>query len=108
MSSSLSLSVSAGQTNYIQVGGVNGASGILQLNYSLATTTIIKSMSMTPQGQQLQIVGRPNLNFSIQASTNLANWVTLITTNSATGIFDYIDSDSVNLPRRYYRALILP
>jgi hypothetical protein len=108
MSSSLSLSVSAGQTNYIQVDGVNGASGILQLNYSLATTTIIKSMSMTAQGQQLQIVGRPNLNFSIQASTNLANWVTLITTNSATGIFDYIDSDSVNLPRRYYRALILP
>ena len=33
--------VSSGNTNYVLVDGVNGASGILQLNYSLATTTIL-------------------------------------------------------------------
>jgi len=109
-SSSLSLPVTAGITNYIVVDGVSGVSGILQLNYSLATTTVIKALGRTPQGtQHLQVVGRPDLHLSIQASTNLINWISLITTtNSPTGVFDYFDNDSVNMPLRYYRALLLP
>ena len=108
--SSLSLPVQAGKTNYIVVDGVNGATGILQLNYSLATTTIIKSLGVTAQrATHLQILGRPDLHFSLQVSTNLVNWTSLfITTNRPSGVFDYVDIDSVNLPRRYYRALLLP
>ena len=61
--SSLILPVEAGKTNYILVDGVNGVTGILQLNYSLATTTLIKSLGVTPQGaQHLQILGRPDLH----------------------------------------------
>src|SRR5206468_603721 len=41
--SSLNLPVQVGKTNYILVDGVNGATGVLQLNYSLATSTLIKS-----------------------------------------------------------------
>jgi hypothetical protein len=108
--SSLSLPVVAGQTNYIVVDGVNGITGILQLNYSLATTSLIKSLGVTLLGQpHLQVTGRPDLHFSIQSSTNLINWTSLITaTNSPTGVFDFIDNSSANPPRRYYRALLLP
>ena len=65
---------------------------------------------MTPQGAiHVQLIGRPDLHFSIQASTNLMNWTSLVTaTNPPTGVFDYIDNDSVSMARRYYRALLLP
>src|SRR6185295_4994237 len=62
--SSLSLPVEAGKTNYLLLDGVNGVSGILQLNFSLATTTVIQSLGLTPQGaQHLQVLGRPDLHF---------------------------------------------
>jgi hypothetical protein len=109
LSSSLSFPVVAGQTNYIDVDGVNGATGILQLNYSLATSTILKSTGVTPQGEKkLQVLGRVNMHFSLQASTNLTTWTTLITTNCPEAVFDYIDTDSISIPKRYYRALLLP
>jgi len=109
LSSSLSFPVVAGQTNYIDVDGVNGATGILQLNYSLATSTILKSTGVTPQGEKkLQVLGRANMHFSLQASTNLTTWTTLITTNCPEAVFDYIDTDSISIPKRYYRALLLP
>ena len=99
----------AGQTNYIDIDGVNGVTGILQLNFSLATQTILRSAGVTPEGaQHLQVFGHTNLHFSIQASTDLARWSTLITTNSTGTVYDYIDADSINMPHRYYRALLLP
>ncbi len=74
LTSSLSVPVSAGQTNYIVVDGVNGVTGILQLNFSLATQTILRSAGMTPEGaQHLQVFSHTNLHFSLQASTNLVS-----------------------------------
>jgi len=109
LTSSLSFPVTAGQTNYIVVDGVNGATGILQLNYALATQTILRSAGVTPSGaQHLQVVGRPNMHFALQASTNLSTWSTLITTNCPDALFDYIDTNSITIPKRYYRALLLP
>jgi len=109
LTSSTSFPVSPGQTNYVCVDGVNGAMGILQLNYSLATQTILKSTGVTPQGAlKLQVLGRANMNFSLQVSTNLSSWATLFTTNSPGTVFDYIDTNSVGMPKRYYRALLLP
>jgi len=108
--SSLSVPVEVGKTNFILVDGVNGVSGVLQLNFSLATTTVIQSLGLTPQREQhLQVLGRPDLHFSIQASSNLVTWTSLIdVTNPSSGVFDYIDTNSINVPRRYYRALLLP
>jgi hypothetical protein len=34
--------------------------------------------------------------------------MTLVTTNSNGTVFDYVDADSVNMPQRFYRALLLP
>jgi hypothetical protein len=107
--SSVTLPVEAGKTNYILVDGANGATGILQLNYSLVTTTVLKSLGKTAQGaERLQVNGRTNLHFTIQSSSNLVNWISLVTTTAPTGQFEYIDAASINSPRRFYRAILLP
>ena len=109
ITSSLSLQVEVGKTNYILVDGVNGASGILALNYSLVTSTAIKLVGVTQDGaQRLQVTGRPNLHFTIQASADMVAWTSLITTTSVSGVFDYIDTNSATVPRRFYRAVLLP
>jgi hypothetical protein len=109
ITSKIVIPVTAGQTNYIDIDGVNGTNGVLQLNYSLLTTTIINVVGTTPQGAQIvEVNGRTNLNFAIQYSIDLDNWNTLITTNSPTGVFDFPDQGSIASPRRYYRALVLP
>jgi hypothetical protein len=107
--SALSVPVQAGQTNYVLVDGVSGATGILQLNYSLATTTLLKIVGQTPAGANIvQVNGRPSLNFSLQASTNFVHWTTLVTTNAPDGVFNHTDTAGIPLFRRYYRALIHP
>jgi hypothetical protein len=109
LTSALTFTVAAGQTNYIDVDGVNGATGVLQLNYSLVTSAALKLLGRTAQGfPHLQVSGRAGMHFTIQASTNLATWVPLLTTNSATATFDYIDTAAPVPERRYYRALLLP
>jgi hypothetical protein len=94
----------------VEVDGVNGVSGVLQLNYSLVNGAVLKSFSRAPpqMAAHLQVVGLPNMRFTIQASTNFVNWVPVLTTNSATGIYDFIDQASPNIPHRFYRALMLP
>ena len=107
--SSLNLPVQVGKTNYVLVDGVGGATGILQLNYSLATDTVLKYLGVTPQGaQHLQVVGRTNLHFTLQRSPDMKNWTSLFTTNAVTGVYDYVDSSAGGSPARYYRALLLP
>ena len=108
--SAVNFPVTAGQTNYVEVDGVNGVNGVLQLNYSLLNGAVLKSFSPVPpqMSAHLQVVGLPNMHFTIQASTNLVNWVPVLTTNSSTGIYDFVDPASPNMPRRFYRALMLP
>lgn len=108
--SSLTVPVNGGQTNYILVDGVGGATGILQLNYSLATATILKLTGRTPEGlNQIQVNGRAGLKFTLQGSLDMKSWTSLITaTNSANGTFDFTDNTSTDLPNRFYRALVLP
>jgi hypothetical protein len=107
--SALGYSAIAGQTNYVEVDGLNGATGTLVLNYSLMNPAVLKSLGVTTQrAVHLQVNGLPSMHFTIQTSTNLLNWSALLTTNSASGTFDYIDNASPGIPRRFYRALMLP
>ena len=48
------------------------------------------------------------MRFTLQASSNLVSWVSLVTNTSASGSFDFTDTRSTNAPRRFYRALMLP
>lgn len=109
LTSAMSFPVTAGVTNYVDVDGVNGATGTLQFNYSLVTSATMKSLGLNTHGSpHLQVNGRPGMHFAIQASTDLRHWVSLLTTNSAAASFDYVDPAAPVQPRRFYRALLLP
>ena len=53
---------------------------------------------------RLNVNGAPGTDYSIQASTDLTNWITLAVLTNATGTFQFVDPDSTNLPRRFYRV----
>jgi len=109
MDSALNIPVQIGATNFVLVDGVNGAVGTLYLNYSLATTTVLKVAGRSANGANIiRINGRPGLNFRLQASADMKAWSTLTTTSAPTGVLDYTDDSSIGVARRYYRALILP
>jgi hypothetical protein len=55
-------------------------------------------------GFQFQIAGVPGANYAVQASTNLVDWLSLITN---TAPFTFTDTNGV-WPQCYYRALYLP
>jgi len=109
LDSSLSVPVVAGQTNVVLVDGVNGASGVLQLNYSLLSSIALKSLGTTPAGDYLmQVVSRTNANFSLQRSSNMLQWTSILTTNSPSGVFNYADPKPPGSVRFFYRAQLLP
>jgi hypothetical protein len=107
--SSLSIPVTAGQTNYVVLDGVGGATGTLQLNFSLVTTSSLQSLGKTAQGaNRVRLIGHAGMKFTIQGSANLQQWSSLITTNSTLDTFDFTDNSSTNVQTRYYRALMQP
>src|SRR5262249_51276700 len=107
--SATNVMVQAGQTNYIVVDGVNGASGTLRLNYSLVTPSSLRSMGFTPQrAHVLQLSTHAGARFSIQVSSNMTSWSTILTTNVPVNLFQFIDNGAITAPRRFYRALMLP
>jgi hypothetical protein len=83
----------------------------LRLNYALVTPSAL-SLSIpalsTPQLGRVRVSGHAAMRFTLQASSNLVNWVPLFTTNSATAVFEFTDPESVRSSRRYYRAVMLP
>jgi len=56
----------------------------------------------------LRLSGTPNMAFAIEASTNLAQWVSLKTNVTTGGYFDYVDQGAISLPRRFYRGRWVP
>jgi len=65
----------------------------------------------TKSGSQFQffVTGSTGLNYTIQASTNLAssNWSSILITNPTVNTFQFSDPNATN-PSRYYRILIGP
>lgn len=107
--SALSVSVTAGVTNFVMVDGVNGQTGILVLNYSLVTASALTCIGMTSESYPiLRLTGRPDMVFTFEVSSNMLIWAPLVTTNSPSEIFDYTDESAPNGMTRYYRALMLP
>ena len=56
-------------------------------------------------GFQLSVTGNDGLNTTVQASTNLVNWVNLFTGVSP---FVFTDTSASNYPSRFYRAIVGP
>ena len=85
-------------TNTVSAPSVFGDSSevppmLTNLNYS-ATRTV-----------QLTLLGIPSFNYTIQSSTNLMDWTSLVT-NSAP--FDFADTNAFIPSMRFYRSLLIP
>jgi hypothetical protein len=66
---------------------------------------VISNTSLT-NSFRFRVTATPFLPFTIQRSANLSTWVSMLTTNTATGIFDFRDTNSV--VRRFYRVMQFP
>jgi len=62
----------------------------------------------TPGQAHLRVTGAPGTNYAIQVATDLNSasvyWVSLVTSNSLTGTFDYLDPQATNTVG-FYRAV---
>jgi hypothetical protein len=69
----------------------------------------IRFLSRTSEGWALlRVFGQAGSRWSLDATTNFANW-TPLTTNTVTGAsFDHVDMTATGLTRRFYRARFVP
>jgi hypothetical protein len=56
-------------------------------------------------GVQFQVAGVPGFNYAVQTSTNLIDWVPLLTNSSP---FIFTDANATNSPQQFYRTLYVP
>ncbi len=73
-----------------------------------ATAPQISNAGRTNGQFGFQIGGATNFNYTVQASTNLVSWSSLITTNPLVLPFHWTDAQAANFPRRFYRVLLGP
>ncbi len=94
-----------------------GATGVAALvkdtSFPLATRPapvppILQILPLPPQASQfeLRLIGEPNRFYQIQATDNLSTWTNLFTTNSVSGVFDFVDTNSPNFNLRLYRGKV--
>ena len=76
------------------------------MNFSVANAAAaIVANSANSNSVKLSFLGIPNLNYTVQASTNLIDWQDIATISSQTnGAFFFSDS-TTNFTRRFYRAV---
>jgi len=98
---------SANEGDYRVVAG-NFAGSVVSVPATVLLDSPLRmgALGMNDDGQfQLRLIGQGNTNYMLQASTNLTNWVSLLTNAVPNGIFDYVDVASSNLSHRFYRAV---
>ncbi|MGH7991907.1 MAG: immunoglobulin domain-containing protein [Limisphaerales bacterium] len=68
------------------------------------------SVTSTTVGGQLHltVAGEVGPDYAVQASTNLAGWQTIFTTNSPPTPFDWTDPNTSTFPVRFYRVVVGP
>ena len=59
-------------------------------------------------GFQLQFATIPGTTVAIEASTNLVDWQTLVTTNSGSGTVGFLDQTAAGFAQRFYRSRQVP
>ena len=102
----------ANTTNNMKVVVTDNGSPNLSATQNLGVTVNLPSQpsvqvsSGTPIS--LLVTGDAGPDYTVQASTNLANWLNLFTTNSPALPFNWFDSDAGNFPQRFYRVLLGP
>jgi len=109
LDSALVVPVVAGRTNFIEIDGVNGATGVLKFNYNLVVPSTLTAMGRNGSGQfQFLITGKPGMAFNIQHTTNLRSWTNLFSGTDPDGSYLFTDTSPTPPAARFYRLLMLP
>ncbi len=69
---------------------------------------VIQSFSFSGGQPTMLIGGAAGCTYTVQASTNLSAWTTLLTTNPPTLPFEWTDTAAIHVPARFYRVLLQP
>jgi hypothetical protein len=91
----------------------NGAGNLAATQSFTVTVTsparpTVSSLSSTGSGFQFMVSGDFGPDYTLQASTNLTAWATILTTNSPALPFTWTDAAATNYPTRFYRVLLGP
>jgi hypothetical protein len=102
-------------TPRLAITSTNGASLTATQTFWVSVLPAAKPTLVTPQWRaslfSLSISGDPGPDYTIQATTNLANplsWASLLTTNPPSLPVFWTDTNANNFPARYYRVLLGP
>ena len=85
-------------------GSVTSSNAVLAV-YATAAAMLNGCSFCSVNGFQFQIAGVPGFNYAVQESTNLIDWVSLITNTSP---FIFMDANATNSPQQFYRTLYVP
>ena len=94
--------------------GVGATNRMVSYSYTIPAPTVsnpppvLTEMSSTNGGFQFAINGVTGLNYTVQASTNLASWTNVFTTNLSVTPFLWSDRNSLNYHQRFYRVWLGP
>jgi hypothetical protein len=72
------------------------------------TVPFVSTSTFTNGQFGMLVSGAPGPDYILQASTNLAVWANLFTTNPLALPFSWTDAGATNLPLRFYRVLLGP
>jgi hypothetical protein len=105
----LTVPVTPGVQYMVGCDGVGGAMGSVQLACNALVSAALTAIERTPEGYfRLQVVGQPGIHFSLQGSSTLSSWTTILTTTSATGTTNITDTTAAPFSSRFYRVQTLP
>ncbi len=85
--------------------GSIASSDVVLSVYSTVAATLGAVSFSGDNAFHFQVAGVSGFNYNVQVSTNLIDWVSLITN---TAPFNFNDSNTVGFPRMFYRAIYSP
>jgi hypothetical protein len=90
----------------VQVTNTFGSVTSSNANLTVTASVTLNAPALLPAGFQLQLTG-PTGTYDFQASTNLMNWTTLLTTNlTSGGTRPFTDANASLFQRRFYRVIL--
>ena len=95
-------------TNYPGSYGFAGYFKSTQFNLiTTANSPSLGAPTHLPDGRfRFSVTGAGGQYYTLQTSTNLINWISLLTINQATNFFYFIDPNASNIPCRFYRVKV--
>ena len=89
-------------------GSVPPFSGVTNLVAARLAPALAAITSLPNKSVQLLLSGVPNLNYRLDASTDLVNWSALASFSNISGAAQFVDPDAINYTQRFYRAVWVP